>query len=140
MNELSLTPSQSHSIMFAIYISFKITVMILYVQEVVTPFYVVSYHIKWVTTSWTCSTCLQNIKCIYAMVLLIEVPWSMLNLFTFESFSVRHSLCQSDMGVTFLHFDSYYNIRLKLCTEFFCYELKYTRSWNCFWNIFYNYN
>ena len=50
MNELSLTPSQSHSIMFAIYISFKITVMILYVQEVVTPFYVVSYYIKWVTT------------------------------------------------------------------------------------------
>ena len=28
---------------------------LLYVQEVVTPFYIVSYFIKWVTTSWTYS-------------------------------------------------------------------------------------
>ena len=33
----------------------KIDFDILYVQEVVTPFYRVSYYIKWVTTSWTYS-------------------------------------------------------------------------------------
>ena len=33
-----------------------IYINILYVQEVVTPFYIVSYYIKWVTTSWTYST------------------------------------------------------------------------------------
>jgi len=27
--------------------------LILCVQEVVTPFYIVTYYIKWVTTSWT---------------------------------------------------------------------------------------
>ena len=26
---------------------------VLYVREVVTSFYIVSYYIKWVTTSWT---------------------------------------------------------------------------------------
>ena len=33
---------------------------ILYVQEVVTHSYIVTYHIKWVTTSWTDGTILGH--------------------------------------------------------------------------------
>ena len=34
----------------------ELLIRILYVQEVVTSFYIVSYYIKWVTTSWAYST------------------------------------------------------------------------------------
>ena len=33
---------------------------LLYVKEVVTPFYIVTYCIKWVTTSWTGSITLSE--------------------------------------------------------------------------------
>ena len=47
---------------------------ILCVQEVVTPMYIMSYYIKWVTTSWTYgSSCQKSVGILSKFLYLVNI-------------------------------------------------------------------